>query len=250
MAERASEVTALDHRLDQAMASARALNQEAELTAFMQAASASQAVLNRSLGSLSSWLNDASPLFLSYFRQVQQGRQPNGSEWDEQRSAAEATINPYCYQELNYAALTLDGHGMTYYGPYTVVLKEITIEDRASVFEENPFLFNQRHHVVAGTSPPQGYRASWPNRGKVAGAKLHSKLASGMDAAVFGTVLMEDRRSESDCDFVEVHIYGPVNRAGLAAVKGPRPTRAADRVIWANAKRALGKLGVKVEELS
>lgn len=250
MAERPSEVAALDHRLEQARASARVLNQEGELTAFMNAVAGSQAVMNRSLGALSGWLNDSSPLFLSYFRQLQQGRQPNGSEWDEQRSAAEATINPYCYQELNYAALTLDGLGMTYYGPYTVVLKEITIEDRASVFEENPFLFNQRHHVVAGTSPPQGYRASWPNRGKVAGAKLHSRITPGVDPAAFGALLMEERRGESDCDFVEVHIYGPVNREGLAAVKGPRPTRAADRVIWRQAMRSLDKLGTQVEELS
>ena len=250
MAERPSEVAALNQRLAAAESSATALGSQERLSAFMQAVAKSQAVMNRSLGALSGWLMGSNPLFISYFRQVEAGRQPDGSEWDAQRSAAEATINPYCYQELNYAALTLDGVGMTYYGVYSVVLKEVTIEDRASIFEENPFIFNRRHNVVSGTSPPQGYRAPWPDRAAVAGAKLFRRIEAATTDSAFPEILMDSRRNESECDFVEVHIYGPVNRAGIEAVQGPKPTRRADQAIWSHAVRALKKAEAKVEEIA
>ncbi|HWE47506.1 MAG TPA: hypothetical protein VG407_15895 [Caulobacteraceae bacterium] len=250
MAERASEVAALAARIQQAEVSAAGLGLTEILGQFVAATGRSQAVMNRSLGALSGWLSSSNPLFLSFFRQREQGRPPDGSEWDEQRLAAEAAINPYCYTELNYAALTLDGSGMPYYGPYSVVLKEITIEDRASIFEENPFIFNKNHHVIAGSTPPLGYRTSWARRGELCGAKLHGKLTAQMKAPDFAPILMERKGSESDCDFVEVHIYGPVNRVGIASVRGVAPKRAGDRIIWKQAVGALKKLGATVEEVS
>ena len=250
MAERPSEVEALDRRVADARSSADANGCGALLDAFIGAASRSQAVMNRRLGTLSAWVNDKNPQFMSYYHQIDAGRQPDGSEWDEQRVAAEGAINPYCFRELNYAALSLDGQGMTYYGEYSVVLKEVTIEDRASVFEENPFLFNERHHVVAGKSPPVGYRSPWPGRGLVAGAKLFNKLNAGTTPAGFPEILMDSRRGESACDFVEVHIYGPVNWVGVDMVRGPKPERRADRMIWTQAARKLRNAGATVEEIS
>ena len=137
---------------------------------------------------------------------------------------------------------------MEYYGPYSIVLLEISIEDRASVFEENPFLFNKRHNVIAGTSPPPGYRAPWRQRADVAVAKLHGKLTAGMTAPDFTNILMEQRRDQADCDFVEVHVFGPINRAGIAKVSGPKPKRPADVVLWNKAKRSLRSLGAVVVE--
>lgn len=250
MAERVSETSALKQRLAAAEASVEALGAKDHFLAFLRATSKSQAVMNRSLGALSGWLTAPNPLFASYFRQVEAGRQPDGSEWDEQRGAAEATINPYCYKELNYAALTLDGGGITYYGPYSVMLKEVTIEDRASVFEENPFIFNQRHHVVSGTSPPLGFRAPWSDRSAVAGAKLFQKINAATEDIAFPEILMDSRRSEPQCDFVEVHIYGPVNRAGIETVRGPKPMRRPDQAIWQQAVRILKNAQTKVEEVT
>ena len=245
---REHEAAALTARYNDALTSARARNVLAELNAFEAVVSASKAVMNRSLGALSNWLNGASPLFLSFHKQVEHlGRAPDETDWDQQREAAEAAINPYYYRELSFAALTLDGRGMTYYGPYSVTLRSKTIEDRASVFEKNPFYFNKIHHVIAGQAPPHGYRSPWEGRGRLAVAKLQTDIMPGCPAAQFADVLMEPKRGDSDCDFVEVHIFGPVNRLGIERIVGPEPTSRADRLTWKQAARKAREYGAVVE---
>jgi hypothetical protein len=248
-ADRVKEVDALTARYNDALASARARNVLPELSAFEAAvARSSKAVMNRSLGALSTWLNGDSPMFYSFHYQVRyQGRVPAETEWDEQRGAAEAAINPFYYQELNYAALTLDGLGMAYYGPYAVTLKSITIDDRASVFEQNPIYFCKIHHVVAGKSPALGYRATWADRGRLAAAKLQPSVAPGCDVHSFPHILMESRRDASDCDFVEVHIFGPINRLGIERIVGPQPAQRVDRATWKQAMRMAKNYGAVVE---
>lgn len=201
--------------------------------------------MNRSLGALSNWINGESPMFYSFWHQVnQQGRLPTETEWDQQRGAAESAINPYYYQDLNFAALMLDGSGMFYYGPYSVTLKTHTIDDRASVFEQNPFYFCKTHHVVAGQAPPPGYRASWNERGRLAVAKLQPKVSLGCN---FADIVMEPRRGASDCDFVEVHIFGAIHRQGIKRIVGPEPAKRADRAVWKQIVRKARELGVIVE---
>jgi hypothetical protein len=54
---------------------------------------------------------------------------------------------------------------------------------------------------------------------------------------------MEPRRDKPDCDYIEVHIYGPLHCAAIQSVRGPVPKDRADRVLWQQVKRKLGKLG-------
>jgi hypothetical protein len=49
---------------------------------------------------------------------------------------------------MNFAALTLDNHGLKRYGNYFVILKDQEMATRASVFEENPFDFRLNHNVI------------------------------------------------------------------------------------------------------
>lgn len=249
IADRPAERAALERRIETAEASANATNSKNELRQFARAVDASVAIMNRSLGALSSWVNGPSPLFLSFHRQVETlGRIPDDTPWDQQREAAESTINPFCYRDINFAALSLDDVGMAYYGPYSVTISDLALQERASVFEENPFTFNRRHHVFGGASPPLGYRATWPNRSGLAVAKLHAKITAGMPPEEFSLVLMENRRNDSDCDFVEVHVYGPLHRASIASVVGPVPKRPADALLWKQASRKLRELGATVAE--
>jgi hypothetical protein len=242
------EREALEARVNAAWASARATGSETKLKEFESAVRNASAVMNRSAGALFGWVNGPSPLFKSFHRQVEEDGRPVDAEWDQQREAAESTINPFVYRELIFAALSLDGTGMTYYGPYAVTLRTVTIEDRSSAFEENPFVFNKRHHVVAGQAPPPGYRAKWSEKSQIAVAKLHSKVRTSTSEKDFPSILMEERRGESDCDFVEVHIYGTVNREGIAQVVGPQPPRRPDQLLWRQAKRRLKELGAVVIE--
>ena len=106
VAMREDEREALAIRRTSAEVSATARGVSAELAAFEGAVAQSKAVMNRSLGALSDWLNGQSPLFLSFHKQVEAlGRSPSAADWDQQRAAAESAINPFSYRELNLAAL-------------------------------------------------------------------------------------------------------------------------------------------------
>ena len=246
VAESEKEVAALTVRYNNAIASAKARGLKAEVQAFENAvATASKAVMNRSLGALSTWVNGDSELFYSFWYQVKYlNRKPNETEWDQQRGSAESAINPFYFENLNFAALTLDDRGMVYYGDYSVILRPLQIEDRASVFEKNPFIFCRTHHVVAGQSPPSGYRASWRGRGRLAVAKLQPEVSPGRS---FADILLEPRRQEPDCDFVEVHVFGPIHRLGIERIVGPEPKRRPDRTTWKQIMRKAKELGAEVE---
>ena len=133
---------------------------------------------------------------------------------------------------------------MFYYGPYSVILRSLSIEDRASVFDRNPFSFLKTHHIVGGNAPPLGYRASWKDRARLAVAKLQPEISPGRP---FGDILLERRRGEADCDFIEVHVFGPIHRLGIERIVGPEPKKRADRTTWKQIVRKAKELGAKVE---
>ncbi len=248
-AELSSETEALSKRVASARDSASTRGISDELECFEEEVSRSKAVMNRSLGSLSSWVNGDSPLFQSFHQQLDHGgRTPHSSVWDQQRASAESSINPFSFQEINFCALTINDSGMSRYGLYSVILKESMIRNRSSVFEENPFIFNKRHNVVSGTNPPSGYRAVWSNRHSLAVAKCHPSIMSGMNVEDFCDVLMHQVGDGADNDYIEVHIYGPVHKNSIEKVSGPNPVERTERAIWRQAKRSLAKIGVRVEE--
>lgn len=250
-AQRPEERAALAARVAAADTSASAKGSSEKLNAFGDAVGASEAVMNRWLGTLNTWVNGDNPLYVNFYKQVRVlGRMPEQNDWDRQRGAAEELINPYIHEELNLAALTLDGIGMPYYGDYSVVLRSATIEDRSTVFEENPFKFNERHHVVGTRPPPAGYRAPWEDRSLLAKAKLHSRIETNTPEDAFPDILMGNPRGEPDCDFIEVQIYGSLHRAVIGEVRGPVPKSRQDRAIWKSVAARLRKSGAVVEEVA
>jgi hypothetical protein len=248
-ANRVEEVNALMARVKGVETSARTHNAQTELALFSDSVASSRAVMNRSLGVLHAWLNGANPLFLTFHQQVRLGSRFAANDvWDQQRTSAENTVNPIYYEQLNFAALSLDRTGLTHYGQYCVSLKDGLIGHRSSVFEENPFIFCQRHNIISGRPAPLGYRASWAERAHLAVAKLGSKINAGTLPSSFPEVLMEPRRNDPDCDFIEAHIFGPIHVAAIEHVVGPKPAEAADRALWNQAKRKLELLGATWDE--
>ena len=102
--------------------------------------------------------------------------------------------------------------------------------------------------MIAGHEPPHGFRATWDDRGRLAIAKLHSKLASGMIDSDFAAVLMELKGDAADCDFAEVHIYGKLHLRLIESVEGPLPTDKHERALWKSVKRKLEAQGSVVRE--
>jgi hypothetical protein len=209
----------------------------------------SSIVFNRHLGTLHTWLMSSNPLFLSFYDQLQAGRRPEDNTWDRQRTSAENTVSPFFYKDLSVAVLGPQARGMPYYGPYTVTLRKETLVHRASVFEKNPFFFCEQHGLVSGTDTPAGYRATWDKRQSLAIAKLTPKLEAQMTSGDLAELVMEKRGGEADCEFIEVHIYGPVHRDSIETVSGPIPDDPEDKIIWNQVKRKLGRLNVAVEEV-
>lgn len=215
-AEKPDEVTALEARVRSAQLSAEQRGATAQLDSFVAAVAKSNAVMNRRLDQLQTWLTSDSPFFSSFHPQIRDGAiVARDNVWDEHRISAENTINPIYYVDLQIAALTLDDEGLIYYGPYGVGLKERLIAERASVFEENPFIFCQKHAVISGKPPPPGYRATWQARSELAKAKLGSKISSSTLSTDFPTILMGADRTSDKCDFIEVHIYERIHKSTI-----------------------------------
>lgn len=247
-ARTADEQGALGDRLQEADQSGAAGNYSDKIESFRDAVSQSKAVLARNLALLHNLISSDSSLLATYHHAVRGGfRIPEDNDWDRGRTAAESTISPGYYENIHYACLTLDDLGAKWFGDYSVTFIEKMIAERASVFEENVIVFCDRHGVVAGKAPPCGYRAVWVERQNLAVAKLHSKLR-GSDKADYPSILLSQGGTPEECDFVEVHIYGPLHRKAIETVTGPKPTQRRDKPLWTFVKEELSDLGVAVNE--
>lgn len=246
-AETDDERSALQERVRISRLAATVRGVQKELQNFSCAVSRSVVVMNRHLQPLHTWVNGDNPHFNTFYNQVDFGREPENNPWDRQRGAVESAIHPHYFENITPAALSIDNYGMPYYGAYCLVFSENKVGHRASVFEENPFEFAKRHTVIVGREPPKGYRAVWANRNLLAEAKLAGKIVPNMQHKDFVKILIEPNRNDSNCDFVEVHIYGPIHKACIARVAGPEPKSKADKVLWRQIKRKFEATNVEIE---
>jgi hypothetical protein len=249
-AEAAGEQAALAVRLNSARVTANARGSLAILDDFGCAVTGSRAVLARSLGALDAFVRSENLLYISFHGQVRAGaRIPEDNNWDRGRAAAESTVHPIYSDNINYSALSLDGRGVLWWGEYSIVLKELHIASRTTVFEENPFLFCELHRVIAGRPAPLGFRATWATRHELAMAKLADKMDSSVQPAGYPCILLSQGTSRADADFIECHTFGPLHRSSIERVIGPRPKAGPDLTIWKSVVAALRKLGAIVEEV-
>jgi hypothetical protein len=191
-AERAEEVAALHGRLAAAKTTAGARGTLPALENFGNAVRKSQAVLARPLSDVDTLVKSKNALYISFHSQVRAGtRIPEDNDWDKGRSAAESTVHPNYYDQINFTALSLDGFGVLWWGAYSITLKELHIANRTTVFEENPFVFCERHRIIAGKRPPLGYRATWPDRNQLAMAKLVDKVKPTTQPKDYPSILLD-----------------------------------------------------------
>jgi hypothetical protein len=108
-----------------------------------------------------------------------------------------------------------------------VVLREDRIASRTSVFEENSLIFMRKREITMWDSDklPHGYRAAWPDRHKLAAAKLGARIESGTTAADFQEILLKSGPTKIDDEFVEVHVFGPMTLKTFAKVTVTRKGR-------------------------
>lgn len=248
-AERPEEIRALEERLRIAEATAASRGCGPVLADFRRAVRSSEAVLCRNVSTVMSLISSDDELYASFYQLVGMGaRRPAETPVEIQRTLADDMLFPHYQDEIRFAALSLNGRGVPHYGDCSLVLKELPIQDRATVFEENSLYFSMKRDLGLNryTLPP-GYRARWSRRDELAAAKLESALQPGTQADDFAEVIMKPAAKSEDADFIEVHIYGPLHRRNIARLTARRPRNKADKAILMRVESSLKSIGATVE---
>lgn len=217
---------------------------------FGDAVKHSVAVLCRSYGLLQNLVSDDNSLYGTFYGLVKaETRLPENNSYDQIREAVDSIMFPFYKDHIRFAALSLDGMGLTNYGSCSVMFKNSSINNRASVFEENTISFFKNRSIVVGSKLPNGYRASWSERYKLAMAKIGDGLKKETPEDDFPSILMNNSNSD-DPDFIEVHIYGSIHRKAIEKVTALKPTSKADKVILKSIEKKLKDIGATLEVIS
>lgn len=249
-ASTSTEKQKLDQRYQQAIVSTQARGCAEILKDFGQAVRESKAVWARPIGILHNLVSAETSTYVSFARQISAGvRQPRDNEFDRVRQQYEEALFPYYSESIVFSSLTLSDTGPKGYGDYSIFFRENMISHRASVFEENPHVFVEKHKILLNKPIPEGYRATWDDRHILAQAKLHSKIENTTRLGDFPQVLAIDNGGTSAGDFIEVHIYGTINLKAIERVVGKVPRLREDRILWKYVKGKLIAAKVKVDEL-
>lgn len=239
-------------RYHEAMKSAEHRGALKEIAEFEKTAKGSWAILCRSLSQVDSLVSGDNAVYVSFHAQVDSGaRMPRlGDHFEEKRPIVDAAIFPRYHDKINFAALSLGGPVPSNYGQYTIVLKDTLIAKRSSVFEENSFLFIERHQVQVAGNVPRGFRAVWNERHVLAVAKHANEIQAQITPDKFPGILSNNQRAKQDPDFIEVHIFGGLTRAAIDRVIGPEPKQRVDKVLWKALLAKLVKNGIRYEKIA
>lgn len=244
-ARRAEELTALAERYEEAARSAEAGGYQDALVKFRRAMAFSRAVICRSVSKAKELVSNDNELYASFYELVGVGaRRPEATQVEYDRLIADDLLFPYYRSEIRFAALSLDGNGVTAYGTCSMVLRDVAIESRATAFEENSVTFCLIRGLGFGKPVPPGYRAAWELRDLLACAKLHKALEDHPHEGSFPQILMSSQ------DFIEVHIYGKLHRGSIESIRVSRPLLGPDEVLLAEIERTIadGQIAITIEK--
>jgi hypothetical protein len=249
-ANQADERAALQDRYDAAKADALVRGVDVAVQDFETAVGTSKAVLARSVEEVQRLATSNRQLYATYYQLIEDGlKLPDNDEWNVARATTDTVLFPDYKQHIRFAALSLDGVGLSSFGSCSIELRDEMIAHRASVFDENSVLFMERHGVKVSRNPnvPKGYRAIWGERDKLCVAKLAARVDSATTPNQYSGLLLTQGASPETHEFVEVHIFGPMTALTMAkvtiTVSKPR-----SKVTIRALKSNLAKHGVSVEE--
>jgi hypothetical protein len=219
------ELDVLEQRYQSAVAEAKQRGVGQALAAFdARIAKDSQAIINSSAEFLFGLLNNGNQLYANYHQQTASAtRKAAEVDNDRHRCGAEGVLFGTLAAKISYAALTLDNKGLVSYGKCAMILKDITMQHKATVLEENSYDFVKRHRIVPGDKLPVGYWTDWPNRAQIAVAKLAAQIQT--DSQYFANVLLFSNGDRAQDRFIEVHIYGGFDRQAIATIALPAKKR-------------------------
>lgn len=247
-ADKADERTALIRRYDAAKADALARGAGAAVQDFETAVAGSKAVIARSIEEVQRLASSTHEIFGPYYRLIEaELKLPDGDEWDIARQLTDTVLFPHHKEHIRFAALSLDGLGLSKYGGCSIQIRDDMIAHRASVIEENSVLFTERHNVKVSRKPgvPKGYRASWGARDKICIAKLAARIDSTTTPNQYSKLLLKQGATSADDEFVEVHVWGPMTVLSIEKVTITNAKGASETILKALTSQLL-KHGVTV----
>jgi hypothetical protein len=243
---RDEEVSALKLRVKEVEEDANLRGCKSVLTKFCDSAANSSVVVGLPLGKINELLSSDAQLFATFYKSVGgEARLPEDNKWDKIRQAVDTLLFPFYAEHIRFGSLSIDLSGIPNYGQYFMVLKELAIKDRATVFEENSIIFIQKRRIVPGDPLPFGYRTTWMNRGSLVIAKLGKRLTTATTEGEFPQLVANSAIAEPD--FIEVHIYGPIHRRAIKHISGPEPRQKADKVLLKSISKKLREIGATLE---
>lgn len=228
-----AEKDALQQRYDAACAEHNRADNEKTFTDFEQATLESIAVINVNGAFLEMFFSREEHLYSTYHLAIDgEIRNPASPADDRRRCAVDGALFGSYGKEIRFAAISLNGAGLSSYGPYTMRIKNKAIAHRATLLEENSFLFLEKQAMKVTDKLPCGYRAVWDDRHKLAVSKHAERLAKTTSNDDFAGIMLTNSGNRADDDFMEVHIYGPFNRSAIESVSGPLPRSKYDKVTF------------------
>jgi hypothetical protein len=247
LAQSEAEKRTLAKRLKDAEISADARKCRDVLERFGVAVLNSFAVIARPLAIVQD-LVEGGRTYTNYHRQLASGaRLAEDNEWDRTRTQVDAALFPNFHNEIVFASLSLSDHGLSGYGEWLMKLKEPSIERRASVFEANAYDLVEKKGWLLTKPIPPGHRASWAERHLLAKVKLQPELSASTKDADFPSILTVDRGETGNSDFIEVHIFGPINKYSIEKIVGSNPKTKEDRLISKRLEKKLAEIDIALE---
>jgi hypothetical protein len=224
----------------------------------------SHAVVSLSYGALLSWLKGSNSVpgaqpsdrgrYLSLYKFVRSGLRAISllDAHDITRRRVDAIMSPYYEEEICFAALSLDGRGVEWYGrgQATVTLDSSRLPRWATVFEENQIAFFERRQLGPFDPLPDDVLTDWESRGLLVAAKAVESGAL-FSTSSFAEILLPTTGSAPGSvggpEWVEVRLFGGIARDMIESV-GLRHPPSADhtqQIEYAEITERLDQLGLK-----
>lgn len=194
-----------------------------QIMSFERLVAGSRATVNVDHDDLRLFTRNENALYANYQSMVNsQARKPARGMFDRQRLGVEAIVFGTYARRIRYAALSLDGLGCRGYGPFNLVLRDVAVDSRSTVLEENTYSFVKRHALAPGDPLPLGYMCPWHKRGMLAVAKLAGNIKPEMQVCDYGRLLLRSAGDRATEEFMEVHVFGPFDMAAIESVRASR----------------------------
>lgn len=191
--------------------------------------------------------------YLSYQRGVEQGKLLKKAFLNDRiRCMVESAFYGFDGRNIVYAALALDGNGVSSYGDASVVLRTKNIEKRATVFEKDTLvLFDELTEQGWKVKEiiPAGHCGTWYERAKIAAIKHGTQIESSHQTADFAALILKSNGERTNDEFIELHIFNRVNPANFEKVTFQKmPVKTYDQLQFKILKSKLSDLRVEVVE--